>query len=265
MHVVLALLCLSLAGPTESDDMRMRIQALYDDGKFEEALSLTINEYRTSEGNPVFLYAGANAASALGDCRQAIALYERALPKADNPQVKQSIAEEIEACRDRIDEGPSEAEQPAAFTLRWAEAERAMDRCEDALPIYRAVLRRNATAAERSSAELGVQACSPEPEPEPVTQPAPPTPLTDTERQRDPWTPALMASGGVTLALGVGLIGGSFADAQGARNDDEMAYRDRTTRANQMLTAGIVLSSVGVGVLTAATIRLIRRRRSNQK
>ena len=262
MHAVLALVSLAFVGPTDTGDMRARIQGLYDEGKFEAALSLTIYEYRGSEGDPVFLYAGANAASALGDCHQAIALYERALPKADNPQVKQSIAEEIEACRDRMKGGPAEAELPAAFTLRWAEAERALDRCEQALPMYRAVLRRDATAAERSAAEVGVDACDPDPQPEPITQPAPPPdPTTDPPARRDPWTPALMATGGVTLALGVGLIGGSFADARGARTDDEMAYRDRTTRANQLLTAGIVLSSVGVGVLTAATIRLVQRQR----
>jgi hypothetical protein len=252
----------ALATAFEPADVRGRIQTLYDERRFEEALALTINEYRASGGEAVFLYAGASSASALADCHQAIELYERALPQADSADIKQAIVEELEACRGKVSEQP-EVHLPATFPLRWAEAERALGNCEAATRSYRRVLRRDATEDERAAAEVGLQACRPKPEPQPPA-------VTDVDRpaprpRPDPWTPALMATGGVTLATGVGLIGGAFIDARRARDADESQFVDQTQRANRLLVAGIVVGGVGVAILTAATIRLVLRRRRARK
>lgn len=255
---IAVLATLALVAP---DDVRARIQALYDEERFEEALALTINEYRASGGEAIFLYAGASAASALGDCHQAVDLYQRALTSTDSADAKQAIVEELESCRDRLAAGTPEAELPATFPLRWGDAERALGDCEAATTSYRRALRRQATEAERTAAELGLDACRPRAS-------DPPAPIVVGEkkpvvaaRRRDPWTPALMTTGGVTLALGLGLVGGAVVDARRAREADEARFQTQTERANRLLAAGIVVSSIGVAVLTAATIRLIVRRR----
>ena len=99
MRLVVPLLASAVVLGPAQPDVRARIQSLYDDGEYGQALTLTINEYRASGGQGVFLYAGANAARALGDCPQAIELFERALAEAENTEVKENIAAEIQACR----------------------------------------------------------------------------------------------------------------------------------------------------------------------
>ena len=250
------------AGP--ASDVRDRIQALYDGGEYEQALTLTINEYRASGGEGVFLYAGANAARALGDCPQATELYERALEKADSPSIKASIAAEIQACRERsVEEGTL----PAGFVVRWGDAERALGRCEDATESYRRALRRRTTEDEATAARDGLEACKP-PSPAVAVETTPPhsRPVPDALPRPDRLSPILFGTGGSLTILGAALIGGSVVDARRARAQDEQSYRDQTRRANMLLGAGVVVAGVGVGVLFAATVRrvVLRRRHSRR-
>ncbi len=260
--ITAALLAAALGSQPSSAAVRQRIQALYDAGEYEQALTLTINEYRASDGQGVFLYAGANAAQALGDCAQATELYERALEKADNPQIKEAIAGEIQACRG---ESSEEASLPATFVVRWGEAERSLGHCEDATESYRRALRRDISDDEASTARAGIAACAPAPPP-PVVGPTTtlkPPPKTPDQRLRPDRTSAALIGAGAGLALiGAGLIAGSAVDAQRAAEADERQYREQTERANTLLATGVAVGSMGVGVLVAATVRwaVLRRR-----
>lgn len=250
----------ALAVAPASPQVRREIQDLYDGGEYEQALTLTINEYRASGGEGVFLYAGANAAKALGDCPQATELWERALAKADNPSIKASIAAEIQACRD---EGSGESSLPATFVVRWADAERALGRCDEATASYRRALRRRATAEEAAAARDGIEACKPPP---PVVEaPAPEVAAIDETPppppRRDRLSPFLLGVGTGVTGIGGALIGGSVITAREADNAGEQRYRDQTARANTMLATGITVASVGVGILLTATVRWITLRR----
>lgn len=256
-----ALVALAITTAPTSADVRKQIQALYDGGEYEQALTLTINEYRTSGGEGVFLYAGANAAKALGDCPQATELWERALAKADNPQIKASIAAEIQACRD---ESVDETVLPATFVVRWGDAERALGRCDEATASYRRALRRQASDAETATARDGIDACKPPPPrieaPPPPADPKPPPP-----RKRDRVSPILFGTGAGLAIVGGALIGSSAARARGADQADERRYRDQTSQANALLATGITVAGVGVGVLLTATVRwaILRQRRAD--
>ncbi len=258
--ITAALVAASLAWAPASPEVREQIQALYDEGEYEQALTLTINEYRTSGGEGVFLYAGASAARALGDCPQATEPYERALAKADSAEIKASIAAEIHACR----EAPiDEASLPATFVVRWGDAERALGRCDEATFSYRRALRRTATEAEAASARAGIDACKPPPPVvEPPSDPRPES-IRDEGTSPDRLSPILFGTGGALAAVGGGLILGSVIDARRAATVDERGYRDRTRRANALLASGITVAGIGVGLLVAATVRwAVKRRRS---
>ena len=250
-----ALVALAVASAPASTDVRKQIQALYDGGEYEQALTLTINEYRASGGEGVFLYAGANAAKALGDCPQATELWERALAKADNPRIKASIAAEIQACRES---SVDEATLPATFVVRWGDAERTLGRCDEAMASYRRALRRKATDDETEAARDGIEACKP---PLPRIETPPPEPIELDEgprpRQRDRLSPILFGTGAGLAIVGGALIGGSVARARGADQADEQRYRDQTRQANALLATGITVAGVGVGVLLTATVRWV--------
>ncbi len=260
--ITAALVALAVAGAPASAEVRRQIQALYDSGEYEQALTLTINEYRASGGEGVFLYAGANAAKALGDCPHATELWERALAKADSASIKASIAGEIQACRDKATD---EAGLPATFVVRWADAERALGRCDEATASYRRVLRRRATDDEAATARDGIEACKPPP---PIVKPPPAESAPNDTPPRPPakkdrLTPILFGTGAGLAIVGGALIGGSVAAARGADSGDEQRYRDQTQRANALLATGITVAGVGVGVLLTATVRwvILRQRR----
>lgn len=262
--ITAAIVAITVATAPASSDVRKQIQTLYDGGEYEQALTLTINEYRASGGEGVFLYAGANAAKALGDCPQATELWERALAKADNPEIKASIAAEIQACRDQATD---EATLPATFVVRWGDAERALGRCDEATTSYRRALRRRATEDEAAAARDGLEACRPPasriapppPDPTPVDGRPPPPP------KRDRLSPVLFGTGGALAVVGGALIGGSVAVARGADEADEQRYRDQTRNANTLLASGIAVAGVGVGVLLTATVRwVVLRQRAKQ-
>ncbi|MEM6295128.1 MAG: hypothetical protein AAGA54_27910 [Myxococcota bacterium] len=113
---VLAVLCASspvhAAGPAD-DEEKGRAATLVEQGRHLEAARDLEAEFERS-GDPLFLFAAATARRRGGDCRGAIALYERFLESEPPPPTSDAAeaGNAIEECRSVIGEARAEPEPP---------------------------------------------------------------------------------------------------------------------------------------------------------
>jgi tetratricopeptide (TPR) repeat protein len=101
---------------------------------------------------------------------------------------------------------------------------------------------------------LGIEASADEPQPVVQPQPAMPPPTPQRPWHRDPAGAAFLGSGLALIAIGGGLLGGSFARARD-RRESEAEWESRGRNVRVMSTAGIVLLSTGGALVLASVIR----------
>ncbi len=140
--------------------------------------------------------------------------------------------------------------------------------CGEAVALMRQFLDDYPDADGADAAGATIEACgeSVEPEPEPLPEPPPPVieppspqPLEDAPTRpwhRDPAGGALLGTGAVGRAVGLGLYAGAVAErnaAEDAATTDE--FRSSAQRTRTFETTGIVLASVGGALMVGAIVR----------
>lgn len=162
----------------------------------------------------------------------------------------------------------------------------ALQRCDEAVPLFRRFLEADITPAQRAAARDQISACEeiqgadvpaadpaapidgdarePAPPPPvhgPPVEPGPPRPL---PLRRDRWALALLGTGSIVTTAGVVALGVSAAQvgrSEGTQTEDDYADRIRWSRAG--IVTGASLAAVGTALVVAGIIEyVVRRRRS---
>jgi tetratricopeptide (TPR) repeat protein len=208
---------LALVGPAE--DAAARAKKAYDRGDFDAAAAALADAY-AADPQPAYLYARAQAERFGGHCDRAVEHY-----------------------RSFIETKP-EAKAAAA-------AQTNLDECEAELAAAAPTPAPEVTPAQSPDPTVA-QPIAEEPTPAPTDAPAdPPRPW-----HRDPLGGALVGSGGLVLAVGIGLYAAAKADqnvAEGA-NDVGM-YGDRIERAATLSRVAIPVMVVGGALLLGGVAR----------
>jgi tetratricopeptide (TPR) repeat protein len=183
----------------------------------------------------------------------------------------------------------------------WAQAERLRGNCEEATRLYRKFLEGNTTLAQREATRAGLERCAresahpspplpseperdeiepvsaetlpPEPErpPRPAVRPRREAPAPDKEHDdgagwyTDPLGAALLTTGGLCLAIGVGY---TLAARQSRDAAETATQREEFTRlldqANERRTIGTAGLIAGAAFTSGAVIRYVLRAREGR-
>lgn len=201
-------------------DVVGRAAAHVEAGRYERALAV-LDAAERERPLPVFVYVRATIEERRGDCERAVALYLRFL---ELPVAEEDAADArrgVARCRGE----PEPATDPSA----------AADPSEPA------------PAAAPRDAAVGDPAAASSAGPD-----APPL----RPWYADPLGTSLVATGTVGLAVGLGLVGGSRADARAAADATSLqAFDDRSRRAIALDRAGIGTIAIGSALLLGGVIR----------
>lgn len=220
---------LRVTAPADDDPVR-RAEAAFAAEDYEEAARAAADAHAL-HGDPVFLYAQAQAERLAGDCTAAARHYRAFLDEVPPGPGADAAYEYLEVCEQALAE------------------EAGGDAAAGAVPAIEPSMAEPTAGPEGDLAVL-------ETTPDEPSRHRPPV--------RDPWGWALVGVGTVGLAAGTGLLVTSRADAREAgRADDVFAYGERIDRAYLLSRASIPVFSIGGALVIAGVVRfavLARRR-----
>ncbi|MCA9650516.1 MAG: hypothetical protein KC501_11445 [Myxococcales bacterium] len=238
MTTALGLLLASmLVGPAQSDAAR-RAEAAFEAKDYPAAAQAAAEAY-AEQGDPVFLYAQAQAERLGGDCRSASTHYREFLRAVPTGPAAEAARSNIEQCEATLAEVPPE---PSSSTPKPDAGDPTTTRSDPG-------------AEPLPSATADLEGLADEPGPRGEARP----PI------RDPWGWALVGVGTAALGTGAGLIAWSRVDARAAAEaTDVLSYGERIDRAYVVSRVGIPVLVVGGALVVAGVTRfalLARRRR----
>ncbi len=214
--MILRLVCIAaLLGPEGQEDVRAQVEALFEEGRYDEAVERARAEYART-GDPVFLYVEAQAERFRGDCHRAIELYGRVLARSDAGTMAENARDNIETCEQQL-------------------------RAKEAAP------QPKPEPQPEPASQPAVDVPPPDPGPPPDARPR-------WWRDPAGGALVGIGGIGLVTGIGL-LVGGASQRDRAMEADDEASFVDGQRAGGRLVVAGAVVGGVGLAVAVAGIVR----------